>query len=183
VTAAPPELDPAQAADEPYEPSEPGRAGRLLTLLLGALCLLLALASVLLYLRVHKAQDLRDARSGALAAAKQEALNLATISQDKVDKNLQDVIDGASGDFRAEYSARVPDVKRVVTENQVTSTANVVEVGLVSGGRTKATAIVAVDALVKNKAVPGGTTRYYRMKLVLTRQDDTWLTTTLELVG
>jgi len=183
LTSAPPDPDTTDRDTDDPEASPPrGRRSRW-PFLLGGLALLLAVASGVLGYRLHQGSQLSQARQAALAAARQEGLNLASVSQQTIDADLERVLSGATGDFRTEYAASASDLRNVVTANQVTSTGQVIDAALVEGDRNKATALVVIDAIVKNREVPKGATRYYRMQLVLTRQGNTWLTSTLQLVG
>lgn len=182
MTSATTESDVEQSAPVPAEEADRSRSGLLRLLLAGLVVLLVAAAAVLGY-QVHRASTLAQARQAALAAARQEALNLASVSQASLDADLKAVLGGATGDFRSEYGASESDLRRVVTTNQVTSTGNVIDAGLVHGDRNSAVALVIIDATVKNKDAPNGVPRYYRMQLAMTRQGATWLTSTLQLVG
>jgi Mce-associated membrane protein len=128
---------------------------------------------------------LDNAHQQALAAARQESVNFVSISVSSVDRDLQRVVAGATGDFKDEFVRGQDDVRKAVVENNVQSTGTVLRSGLVSGDRRSAVALVAVDATVKNVKAPEGRTSHYRIQVDLTRdtKSGAWLVSRLQFVG
>jgi Mce-associated membrane protein len=124
-----------------------------------------------------------EAREDVLRAAAQSALNLTSIDHREFDGDVERVLEGATGVFRADFESRSKDLKQVLTENEVVSEGKVVETALVELEVDTATALVVVDSNVRNTAVPEGRVNTYRMKLQLERRDGRWLTSQLEFVG
>jgi hypothetical protein len=90
--------------------------------------LLLAAAVVALVVtgqRWYQQQRLDSARQEALAAAKQTTVDFVSISAATVDKDLQRITAGATGDFKGEFTKGVTQVRTAVVENQVSSTGTV----------------------------------------------------------
>jgi Mce-associated membrane protein len=128
--------------------------------------------------------DLSDARAAAVAAARQEALNLIAVDGTNTDAKIKDVLDGATGTFKADFTSRSADLKRVIAGAKVVSSdLKVVESAVVRFDEESATVIVAADSIVKNSAKPAGSPRTYRMLLELELHGDRWLTASLEVVG
>lgn len=178
MTSAPAEADaPASASATPRRAPVP-----FIVALVVVLALLAAAAIVgALKLRDDKQRD--DARAAALGAARQEALNLTSIDGRDIDKDLQRVLDGATGSFRTDFQQRSKDLKTVLGENQVVAEGHVIDAALVRGDVDTATALVVVDSTVKNKAAPAGRANSYRMQLDLERHGSRWLTSSLQFVG
>ncbi|OKI69622.1 hypothetical protein [Micromonospora sp. CB01531] len=165
-------------------PGTPGR-GRALTALLVVL-LAAALAAAGVYGHrwyVDRATD--QARGDAVAAARQAAVNFVSVSAASVDRDLQRITAGATGDFKDEFTRGQAQVRTAVVENKVQSQGMVLRAGLVSGDRRHAVVLVAVDATVKNVKAPDGRPSHYRIQLDLVRDKDSgdWLVSKLQFVG
>jgi Mce-associated membrane protein len=126
---------------------------------------------------------LEQARQQALAAARQTTVNFVTISAATVDRDLQRVADGATGDFRDEFTQAMPQVRAAVVENKVDSRGTVLRAAVVSSDRSGATVLVAVDATVRNINAPTGRLAHYRIRVNLALVNGVWLVSTLEFVG
>jgi len=170
-------------ADE--EPAGPGRRGRLL-----AWALLLVLAAVLvagglLGRHWYDQRQLADARSQALAAARQECVNFVSISAAGVDSDLKRIADGATGQFKDEFTQDTAQVKAAVVQNKVDSHGSVLRAGVVSADRRSAVVLVAVDATVKNSSAPDGRLSHYRIQVNMARDaaSGRWLVAQLQFVG
>ncbi|MEO3779392.1 hypothetical protein ABGB16_21620 [Micromonospora sp. B11E3] len=170
------------ARPAPVLPPRPGRlrVGLLLVLLAAAL----AGAGVTGHRwYVDRATD--QARQGALAAAKQASVNFVSVSAASVDRDLQRVTAGATGEFKEEFTRGQAQVRAAVVENRVDSRGSVLRAGLVSGDRRRAVVLVAVDATVKNVKAPEGRPSHYRIQLDMVRDADSgrWLVARLQFVG
>lgn len=167
------------SADAPGRP----HASALLVGVLGAVLLLLAAAAVVGSLKIRENDTRADARAAALAAARQEALNLTSIDTRDIDADLKAVLDLATGGFRTDFAERAEDLKKVLAANNVIAEGNVIDAALVRADDASATALVVVDSTVRNKAAPQGRANTYRMQLDLEKHDGRWLTSTLQFVG
>ena len=127
----------------------------------------------------------RESHKAAAAAARQVVVDFLTISAGSVDKDIREVLDGSTGDFRKQYQAGMPDVRTAVTENKVASTGKVLRSGVVSGDEDSAVVLVAVDATIKNVHTPKGRKAHYRVQvdLVYDGDKDRWLVSRLDFVG
>ena len=159
----------------------PPRRRLLLALSVVGLLLVLALAAVTVQLVRYDSAD--DRREDILRAARQSALNLTSIDNREFDEDVQRVLDGSTGAFKADFEARAEDLESVLKDNQVVSQGDVVEAGIVRSDERTATALVVVDSEVRNTAAPEGRVNTYRMRLELERVDGRWLTSMLEFVG
>jgi Mce-associated membrane protein len=126
---------------------------------------------------------LEEARQQALAAARQTTVNFVTISAATVDRDLHRVADGATGDFKDEFTQAMPQVRAAVVENKVDSRGTVLRAAVVSSDRSSAVVLVAVDATVRNINAPTGHLAHYRIRVNLAMVNGVWLVSTLEFVG
>ncbi|WP_446209697.1 hypothetical protein [Micromonospora sp. IBSANI012] len=132
---------------------------------------------------VDRATD--QARQEAIAAAKQAGVNFVSVSAASVDRDIQRITAGATGDFKDEFSRGQSQVRAAVVENKVDSRGSVLRAGLVSGDRSRAVVLVAVDATVKNVKSPEGRPSHYRIQMDMVHDKDSgrWLVSRLQFVG
>lgn len=126
---------------------------------------------------------LDDAHDAALAAARQTAVNFVSVSASSVDRDLQRIVAGATGEFKDEFVRGQAQVRAAIVENKVESAGTVLRAGLVSGDRRSAVVLVAVDATVKNAKAPDGRPSHYRIQVDVTRDGGAWLVSRLQFVG
>jgi Mce-associated membrane protein len=153
-------------------------------------CLVVALAAAVAAAGVagygwYAQQRLDGARQQALAAARQTTVNFVSVSAATVDRDLQRVTAGATGDFKDEFARGAPQVRTAVVENNVDSRGSVLRAALVSGDADSAVVLVAVDANVKNVKAPQGRLSHYRIQVNVTRdaKSGRWLVSKLQFVG
>ncbi|MCO1594534.1 hypothetical protein M8C17_05090 [Micromonospora sp. RHAY321] len=188
--------DPASADGTLEEPSggrvtdEPGRAGPAGGRRVSIVVLVVLLAAALGAAGVTGRQWYVDrateqARQAALSAARQASVNFVSVSAASVDRDIQRITTGATGDFRDEFTRGQSQVRAAVVENKVDSRGSVLRAGLVSGDRRRAVVLVAVDATVKNVKAPEGRPSHYRIQLDLVRDRESgrWLVSRLQFVG
>jgi hypothetical protein len=170
----------------PPSVSEAPRRGR--RLLIAGLVVVLAAtiaAAAITGHRWHDQQRIDDTHQEALAAARQTTVNFVSVSASTVDRDLQRVMAGATGDFQDEFKRGAPQVRAAVVENNVDSHGTVLRAGLVSGDIDSAVVLVAVDATVKNVNAPQGRLSHYRIQVDVTRdpRSGRWLVSRLQFVG
>jgi Mce-associated membrane protein len=157
-------------------------------LIVAGLCVLLvaALAGAGLVGRdLRDKRQIESAHQQALAAARQAAVDLISISASSVDKDIERITAAATGDFQDEFARGAAQVRSAVVTNKVSSQGTVLRTGLVSGDTRNAVVLVAIDATIKNKAAPDGKLSHYRIRVNLTRnqQSGQWLVSQLQFVG
>lgn len=171
--------------EEPVVDSPPERRRRPPWSVIAAAAVLAALlaAAGLGGYRWYGDRALDKAHEGALAAARQTAVNFVSVSASSVDRDLQRIVAGATGEFKDEFVRGQAQVRAAIVENKVESTGSVLRAGLVSGDRRSAVVLVAVDATVKNVKAPEGRPSHYRIQVDVTRDGDAWLVSRLQFVG
>ncbi|MEJ3746534.1 hypothetical protein WEI85_27735 [Actinomycetes bacterium KLBMP 9797] len=184
----------ARLDEEPVQPDPPARrrafprratTGRLP--LVAALAMAAVAVAGAVFAGYHWAQDraLDRAHQQALAAAKQTSVNFVSVSASSVDRDLQRIVAGATGDFKDEFTRGQAEVRTAVVENKVESQGTVLRAGLLSGDRDRAVVLVAIDATVKNVKAPDGRASHYRIQVDVTRDGASgqWLVAKLQFVG
>lgn len=162
----------------------PGRRRVVVGLLVAVLAAALAAAGVFGH-RWYADRAVDEAHQAAIAAAKQETVNFVSVSAATVDRDLQRISAGATGDFKEQFTRGQSQVRTAVVENKVDSRGSVLRAGLVSGDRNAAVVLVAVDATVKNVKAPDGRPSHYRVQVDMVRdpQSGAWLVSRLQFVG
>lgn len=156
---------------------------RLLPWLLAAALVLVAAAVGFLGYRVHQENQADERSQDVLAAARQEALNFISIDYRNFAQDSNNVLSGATGDFKQQFSDQSKTLQGLVTSNKAVSTGQVLRAGVVSSSPTAARVLVVADATVANSAAPAGQVRNYRLQLDLVDQNGQWLTSDIEFVG
>lgn len=163
------------------------RRARNAVVALSAVAVLLAAASVGLAVTVKSHLDDRDAldtaRSAAVAAARQEIVNLDSLSWNTVDADLKRVLDGATGTFKDQFSRAQKDLKPVVVQRKSESSGQVLFAGVVRADTDTATVLVAVDRTVKDSTDPAGAVAHDRWRVDLEKHGGRWLVSDLQPVG
>ena len=195
--AAVDDIEPAdeQAAAEPQAEKEtekraarrrvPGRRDRLVAWALLVVLAAVLVAGGLLGRRWYDQRQVDEARSQALAAARQTCVNFVSISASTVDSDLKRIANGATGQFKDEFTQDTAQVKAAVVQNKVDSHGTVLRAGVVSADRHSAVVLVAVDATVKNTSAPDGRLSHYRIQVNMARDaaSGRWLVAQLQFVG
>ncbi|MGH3727224.1 MAG: hypothetical protein ACRDTU_00560 [Micromonosporaceae bacterium] len=127
----------------------------------------------------------RQGLEEATTAARQTVVDFLTISAASVSRDLDQVLDNSTGEFRRQYKAGMSEVRAAVVQNKVASKGKVLRAGVLSGDEDSAVVLVAVDARIKNVRSPKGRKAHYRVQVDMTYDDkkDRWLVSRLEFVG
>lgn len=163
--------------------SAPPRWARPLAAVLVVAFVGLAALAVAFFGRWNSARAADADRNGAMAAARQEAVNFVSVDAAHPKQSVQRVLDGATAQFKQEYAKGKDQVITLITQNKVQSTGQVLEAGVVSSDSGHATVLLVVDSTVKNSAQPTGQVRHYRIQMQMTHEHGAWKTSALEFVG
>jgi len=155
---------------------------------LGVLVLACLVVSTVFVVRTELADSSAAAdearRQAALSAARQQALNFTTIGYKTVDRDIDRVIKGSTGDFKASYQQNRKTIKETVTKNKSTSKGEVLSAGIKTIDSDSATALVVVDASVTNVGHRLQTLQTYRMEFGPAKLDNgRWPVSGVEFVG
>ncbi|MET8243859.1 hypothetical protein ABZV31_05120 [Streptomyces sp. NPDC005202] len=156
---------------------------RALTAGLVAATVLTTALSIWLGLRLSDQRAAEQRRQDILAAARQSALNFTSLDYRHYGQDSQNVLKGATGDFKKQFAAQTEELTKLVARNKSVSEGQVLEAGIVRSDARSARVLVVADSKVTNTAVPEGQARTYRLQLDLVRQGGRWLTSDVEFVG
>ncbi|WP_425245007.1 hypothetical protein [Streptomyces sp. NEAU-NA10] len=140
-------------------------------------------AAVWLSVRVYEQRQAEQRRQDILAAARQSALNFTSLDYRHYDRDSQNVLKGATGEFKEQFAAQTTELTELVAQNKSVSEGQVLEAGIVRADDRSARVQVVADSKVTNVAVPRGEPRTYRLQLDLVLENGRWLTSDVEFVG
>jgi Mce-associated membrane protein len=169
-------VDDVEGVAEDIEPSEPAAArphGLRLALALG-LVIVTALGGLVGWLgfRADESHQREQQRAMFLAAARQGALNLTTISYTEVDADIKRILDSATGTFHDDFAKRSRPFVEVVKQAQSKSEGKVTEAGLESIQGDNARALVAVTVTTSNAGAAQQEPRSWRMRIEVQKVGD-----------
>ena len=159
------------------------RRGRALPATLAALTLVTTALSGWLCLQVYEQRTDEHRRQDILAAARQSALNFTSLDYRHYEQDSANVLKGATGDFKDQFSAQTAELTKLVAANRSVSQGQVLEAGITRSDERTARVLVVADSKVTNSAAPGGQARTYRLQLDLVLEHGRWLTSDVEFVG
>lgn len=163
------------------------RRARTAVIVLSVVAALLAASTVALALTVKAHLSDRDAldsaRSAAVAAARQEIVNLDSLSWMTVDADLARVLTGATGTFKDQFTRAQKDLKPVVVQRKSVSSGTVLFAGVVRADTDTATVLVAVDRTVKDVTDTTGAVAHDRWRVDLEKHGGRWLVSDLQPVA
>lgn len=126
-------------------------------------------------------EDLTGAQREVAEAASTEAVAFLTVDHDDMQPLIDAVLAGATGNFKKQYAAQRAMLASETERTEATSTGEVVSLGVAHVDDTSADVLVAANSTVRNTGTGGeAQVRYYRLRLVLVRRGDRWLTSKLE---
>jgi Mce-associated membrane protein len=123
--------------------------------------------------------SLDDARAAAVSAARQEIINLDSISAATIDADLTRTVAGATGSFKDLFTKSQADLKQLVLQRKTVSTATIRSAGVVRADTDTATVLVAVDRTLKDSTSKDGVIQHDRWKLDLELHGGRWLVANL----
>nr|WP_142214953.1 hypothetical protein [Streptomyces sp. SLBN-118] len=136
-----------------------------------------------LCVKVYEQRAEAQRHQDILAAARQSALNFTSLDYRHYEQDSQNVLKGATGDFKEQFSAQTAELTKLVAANKSVSQGQVLEAGITRSDERTARVLVVADSKVTNTAAPGGQARTYRLQLDLVREKGRWLTSDVEFVG
>jgi Mce-associated membrane protein len=170
--------------DDACEPVRPQRHGVRLALT-AALLIVVALGTLVGWLgfRAHESHQRAQQREVFLAAARQGALNLTTISYTEVDADIKRILDSATGAFRDDFQKRSQPFVEVVKQAQSKSQGTITQAGLESVQGASAQALVAVAVTTSNAGAAEQQPRAWRIRVSVQMVGDTAKVSNVEFVA
>lgn len=181
--AEPAEQTSATSTDAP-------RSGRRIELTLSlplaiALAALLAVsvaASVTFGLLFKGKADAQSASAAALDTARSYAVTITTYDYRELDQNIADVLEGATGEFKDQYSGASKSLRQLIEEAKATAKGTVIDASVKSATDDTAEVMLFVDQSVTNVGTKQPRIDRNRVLMTLERRDDRWLASGVEIL-
>jgi Mce-associated membrane protein len=126
--------------------------------------------------------DRASVDGGAVAVARQQAINFFSLDHRHIDDDLDRVLALSTGEFKDQYAKERDRIEKSATKRKVVITANVADdaVALEYQHGDRAQALVAIDAVAGGKNEPQ--THRYRVRMNLRHVDGEWLVSDIKQV-
>jgi Mce-associated membrane protein len=169
--------------DADRDDDRPARRGSRRVLLGALVTLLLAALATSGYLGWTSWQQREVNRAGEQAqeAAVAYAQVLTSIDSNKVDDNFNQVLDGATGEFKDMYSQSSMQLRQLLIDNKASARGVVIESAVQSQTRNKVVVLLFIDQSVSNTAVPDPRIDRSRIKMTMEYADGRWRASKVEL--
>lgn len=125
--------------------------------------------------------DAAAASRAALAVARTYAVTLTSVDSKDVDKNFDQVLDGATGEFKSMYSQSAAQLRQLLIDNKAQAKGTVVDAAVESVTKTKVKVLLFIDQSVTNSINP--TPRIDRSRVAMTMEliDNRWLASKVDV--
>lgn len=180
--ADPPTEQLTEPADSPEEPQEAEREAepkakvpnRMRTALVAGIGIISAVGGMVGWFGVQSehSHNANAKRELFLQVGKQAAVNLTTIDWQQADRDVQRILDSATGTFRDDFASRSRPFVELVKQSHSTTVGTVTEAGLESDGGNSAQVLVAATVKTSNAAQPQQDPRSWRMRIAVEKVGD-----------
>jgi Mce-associated membrane protein len=172
-----------EASDEEAAPAKP-RMSHLRLATIAGLVVVVALAGLTGWLgfRTYQSHQADEQRKLFLQVGRQGALNLTTIDFQEADKDVQRILDSATGTFYDDFQKRSQPFVEVVKQAQSKSVGTIAEAGLESESDDGAQVLVAVTVKTSNAGAPEQAPRAWRMRISVQKVGDEAKVSNVEFV-
>ncbi|MDF3337837.1 DUF3329 domain-containing protein [Mycolicibacterium septicum] len=178
--------DAKAAADDDKTEAEAAGAtwGRRRRVLVGAVVAVFVAALALsgfLGWQVWQTHQVAQAGKQAQDAAVTYAQILTSIDSSKVDENFNQVLSGATGEFKDMYSQSSMQLRQLLIDNKASAHGVVVDSAVQSASKDKVVVLLFVDQSVSNTTVPDPRIDRSRIKMTMEKVDGQWRASKVEL--
>jgi Mce-associated membrane protein len=133
-------------------------------------------------LHAYQAHQRQAERGQFLQAARQGAVDLTTIDWQQSDRDVQRILDGATGQFYDDFARRSQPFVDVVKKTKSTTVGTVTEAGLESQSADSAQVLVAVTVVTSNAGAPQSDPHGWRLRVAVTHVGDQVKVSNVEFV-
>jgi Mce-associated membrane protein len=194
ITTNTPEVDPTAEADEAaaHGPGETAakaapisRRRRLLRRVAAAATALVIVAALAAtaYLgwQLKQRNDTAAAGRAALAVAQSYAVTLTSVDTNNIDQNFNQVLNGATGEFKDMYSQSAAQLRQVLIDNKAMSKGTVVDAAIKSATKTKVEVLLFIDQSISNVVNPQPRIDRSRVAMTMELIDNHWLASKVDI--
>ena len=194
ITTNTPEVDPTAEADEAaaHGPGDTAakaapisRRRRLLRRVAAAATALVFVAALAAtaYLgwQLKQRNDTAAAGRAALAVAQSYAVTLTSVDTNTIDQNFNQVLNGATGEFKDMYSQSAAQLRQVLIDNKAMSKGTVVDAAIKSATKTKVEVLLFIDQSISNVVNPQPRIDRSRVAMTMELIDNHWLASKVDI--
>jgi len=194
ITTNTPEVDPTAEADEAaaHGPGDTvadaapiSRRRRLLRRVAAAATALVFVAALAAtaYLgwQLKQRNDTAAAGRAALAVAQSYAVTLTSVDTNNIDQNFNQVLNGATGEFKDMYSQSAAQLRQVLIDNKAMSKGTVVDAAIKSATKTKVEVLLFIDQSISNVVNPQPRVDRSRVAMTMELVDNHWLASKVDI--
>jgi Mce-associated membrane protein len=181
ASATEPDVSEPDAAEPAAAQSPPRRRRRFLAAVVVAVFFALVAGSGFLGWQLWQGHQVTQAGQQAREAAVAYAQVLTSIDSTKVDENFDQVLGGATGEFKDMYSESSGQLRQLLIDNKASAHGVVVESAVQSATTDKVVVLLFVDQSVSNATVPDPRMDRSRIKMTMEKVDGQWRAAKVEL--
>jgi Mce-associated membrane protein len=141
----------------------------------GAVVVALSVALALSLSALGNQDALGSSRTSALAAARTDAVQLASYNYGDLGRDFGVVVADSTPSFRRRFTESSDALKSTLTEYKATAEASVVSAGLVSASTSRAVVLVLLDQKIANSKQATPTTDRSQIEITLVSSGGRWL--------
>lgn len=131
---------------------------------------------------LYQEHERNTAARQALAAAQAYIGKLINFDGETIEGRYRDILDGATGDFKAGYGKSGAELHRMLRENATTVRGTITEAWVKKATTSRAVILMLVDQSVKTRNHPRATLERSRVKIVMTKVDGRWLASKVRVI-
>jgi Mce-associated membrane protein len=168
---------------EPESLEQPTPTRRRRSFLVAVIAVFVALVGVsgVLGWQVWQSHRVVQAAQQGRDAAVSYAQVLTSIDSNKVDENFDQVLAGATGEFKDMYSESSMQLRQLLIDNKAAAHGVVVESAVQSAEKNRVVVLLFVDQSVTNSTLPDPRIDRSRIKMTMEKVDGQWRAAKVEL--
>lgn len=120
----------------------------------------------------HAQHQERERATQFAAAARQGVVNMTTLDSNAAERDVAQVLDGATGEFREDFAKRVDDMTAVVRDSKVVTSGTVNATAVESMTKDSAVVLVAATSTVTDAAGKKEEPRNWRLSVTVSKDGD-----------
>lgn len=105
--------------------------------------------------KVHAAEQEQARREAVVQAARQQAVNLMSLNYQTLDRDIQRILDGATGQLEQQFNSNAEQLRTVVPQVKAVTSGEVLSAGVVKVDGDSAKVLLVVDQTVRNESGGG----------------------------
>jgi Mce-associated membrane protein len=131
--------------------------------------------------QLKQRNDTAAAGRAALAVAQSYAVTLTSVDTNNIDQNFNQVLNGATGEFKDMYSQSAAQLRQVLIDNKAMSKGTVVDAAIKSATKTKVEVLLFIDQSISNVVSPQPRIDRSRVAMTMELIDNHWLASKVDI--